>query len=311
MPGKTTLLTILALAFSFLANAQKKDTLVRYFDSQLEPVNKRNAVYVGVVVKDAFGWNALIYNDSMKVIMRGKYEKEDCAVKNGWFIYYNNKGERYLAGKYDRNLRADLWQTWYPSGRQKDSIYFWNDRAEGPARRYFETGILESEGYYKAGLPDSNWVWHHENGQIATKEKYVQGKVASFECFDSTGVSVGMNCAINRPPAIKGKYGGIEKYLSDSIRYPANIPLDDSRYVEVMFTIYKSGSISEPQILKSGDQSLADEVVKAIKSVSTWYPAVSHNRNIDHTYNLSIRFLPDDQGILVLDLQDPVIRLRQ
>jgi hypothetical protein len=303
------LLTSLAILLSVATAAQRKDTLVKYFNAELEPVKKKEAVFVGVAVKDPFGWNAIIYNDSMKVIMRGKYENEDCTVKDGWFIYYNNKGERYLAGKYTKNQRTDLWQTWYPSGKPKDSIFFSNDIPQGPCSRYFASGILESSGFYRNGQLDSIWIWHHENGQVATKELYRGGRVHHLECFDSTGLSLGMNCALNRPPAIKGIYGGIEKYLSDSIRNPSKAPLDEMRSVAVEFIVYKSGSLSVPQILRSEDSLLEKEVLRAIRSIPAWYPAVSHNRNIDHTYNLLITLLPDNQGVMVQDNRNQFLKM--
>jgi hypothetical protein len=303
------LLTAIAILVSVASAAQKKDTLVRYFNAQLEPSKKKEAVFVGVAVKDAFGWSALVYNDSLKVIMRGKYEDQECTVKDGWFIYYNNKGERYLSGKYARNMRTDLWQSWFPSGQPKDSIYFERDLPHGPSKRYFASGTLESSGSYKAGLLDSNWVWYHENGQVATREKYRNGLVSSLECFDSTGKSLGMNCALNRPPAIKGVYGGVEKYLSDSIRNVSKGSVNDLRSVEVEFIVYKSGSISAPRILRNEDTLLAKEVVRAIRSVPAWYPAVSHNRTIDFTFNLVIALLPDNQGIMVQDNRNPMLKL--
>jgi hypothetical protein len=303
------LLTAVVLLISFATTAQKKDTLVRYFNIELEPVKKKDAVFVGFAIKDPFGWNALIYNDSMKVIMRGKYENEDCTVKDGWFIYYNSRGERYLAGKYTKNQRTDLWQTWFPSGQPKDSIYFAQDLPHGPCKRYFTSGTLESAGFYRNGQLDSTWIWHHENGQVATKEVYRGGRVYQLECFDSSGTSLGMNCALNRPPAIKGIYGGVEKYLTDSIRYSPKQQPQEPMIAEVEFIVNKSGAISVPNILRSPDTLLTKEIVRAIRSIPAWYPAVSHNRNIDHTFNLLITVLPDNHGILVQDNRNPLLRL--
>ncbi len=303
------LLTMVTIFLSLTGFAQKKDTLLRYFNTELEPVKKKEAVFVGVVVKDVFGWNALVYNDSMKVIMRGKYADEDCKTKEGWFIYYTQKGERYLAGKYSRNLKTDLWQTWFPSGQIRDSIYFLNDLANGQCRKYFESGILESTGFYKNSTPDSTWTWNHENGRQATQEKYSNGRLSSFECFDSTGLSIGMNCAINRLPAIKGKYGGVEKYVSDSIRLPEKLNLPEITFVITQFTVNKQGEMSEPVILSGTQNTLSAEIVRVLKSVPGWYPSVSHNRTIDHTFTLRITFYPENQGIQVETVSNPYQRM--
>jgi hypothetical protein len=303
------LLAMITIFLSLTGYAQKKDTLVKYFNAELEPVRKKEAVFIGVVVKDLLGWNALVYNDSMKVIMRGKYADEDCKTKEGWFIYYTQKGDRYLAGKYSRNLKTDLWQTWFPSGQIRDSIYFLNDLANGQCRKYFESGILESAGFYKNGTPDSIWTWNYENGQKATFEKYNNGRLSSFECFDSAGVSLGMNCAINRLPAIKGKYGGVEKYVSDSIRFPEKLNLPEITFLTVQFTVSKLGNLSEPLIMQSSQNTLSAEIVRVLKSIPGWYPAVLHNRSMDYTYTLRITFYPENQGIQVETIPDPYQRI--
>lgn len=303
------LLAVITILLSLTGFAQKKDTLVRYFNANLEPVKKKEAVFIGVAVKDILGWNAIVYNDSMKVIMRGKYVDEDCKTKEGWFIYYNQKGVKYLAGKYSKNLRTDIWQTWYPSGQVKDSVYFSNNVANGPSRKYFESGVIESTGFFKNGAPDSVWEWHHENGRKASLEKYTKGMLSSFECFDSTGVSMGMNCAINRLPAIKGKYGGVEKYVSDSIRYPKKVNLTDLVFVTIQFTVNKLGIMNDPVVLNTAHVSLSEEIVRVLKSIPGWYPAVIHNRTIDHTFTLSISFFPDNQGIQVQTVDNPYQRI--
>jgi hypothetical protein len=300
---------MITIFLSLTSYGQKKDTLVKYFNTELEPVRKKEAVFIGVVVKDLLGWNALVYNDSMKVIMRGKYADEDCKTKEGWFIYYTQKGDRYLAGKYSRNLKTDLWQTWFPSGQIRDSIYFFNDLANGQCRKYFESGILESAGFYKNGIPDSIWTWNYENGQKATFEKYNNGRLSSFECFDSAGVSLGMNCAINRLPAIKGKYGGVEKYVSDSIRFPEKLNLPEITYLTAQFTVNKQGNMSEPLIMQSSQNTLSAEIVRVLKSIPGWYPAVLHNRAMDFTYTLRITFNPENQGIQVESISNPYQRI--
>ncbi len=303
------LLATLLLLLSFSSFSQKKDTLIRYFGADLEPVKKKEAVFIGVAVKDPFGWNAIVYNDSMKVIMRGKYQDQDCLVKNGWFIYYNQKGERSLAGKYDRNLKTDVWQTWYPSGQVKDSVYFLNDMANGSCSKFFESGQMEGKGFFRNGAPDSTWEWNHENGRKATQEKYSNGLLTSFECFDTSGNSLGMNCALNRLPAIKGKYGGVEKYVSDSLRYPEKIKLADISVATVQFTVDKQGMMSEPNILGALQPELSKEIVRVLRSIPGWYPAVLHNRTMDYTYTLSITFFEDNQGIQVRAIPNPYQRI--
>lgn len=248
-------------------------------------------MFVGVVVKDQLGWSGIVYDDSMRVLLRGKYADQDCKIKDGWFIYYYTNHNRAYGGRFSRNVRTENWKAWYPNGQLKDSFNFVNDAAEGEARSYFENGQLASVGFYRAGSFEGRWDWYRENGKPATRELYKNGKLADLECFDSLGNSQGMNCAIARPPQLVAKYGGIEKFIRDSIR----IPIDASKQniegaVIIRFRINKLGVMDELKILSSDNPALAKEAERVIRSVKGWYPSVQHNRLVDYTYTLRIPF---------------------
>ncbi len=292
---KYTFLAFFIFPLLCLAQRPGKDTVLRYFNTSLEPVKKKEAIFVGVAVKNETGWHAVVYNDSLRVIMRGRYIDDECRIKDGFFAYNNDLGLRYMSGQYARNMKTGWWFTWFPGGGIKDSIFFKNNLPDGQSYRYFESGIVESKGTYKDGKIDGEWTWYYENGQIATKEKYANGQLESLECFDSTGMATGSNCAINRPPAIKGRYGGVEKYIKDSLRFPAEAALKEVEgYVAVKFNVTKKGEISEPVILGSPDPLFSQEAIRVIKSIPAWYPAIWHNRVVEYTYTLNIPFYLGD-----------------
>lgn len=287
------MLALLFLISAAGATAQRKskDTLVRFFNINLEPVPKREAVFAGVIVRDIQGWNCLIYDDSMRVLVRGKYADQDCKVKEGWFLYFYADGKRASGGLYTKNIRVDNWKTWHENGQLKDSVIYAMGTIHGPAKSYHENGNLSSEGQYAAGQFDGPWTFYHENGKPSTKELYKNKKLADLECFDSTGTSQGFNCAISRPPVIVGKYGGLDQYLQDSLRQVkrANGQLVEG-FVSVQFVITKEGKMEDFRILRSEDPLLSQEVVRVIQSVKQWYPAVSHNRLIHYTVTMNIPF---------------------
>lgn len=296
------------LFFPLMCFAQKtgKDTLLRYFNTSLEPVKKKEAVFIGIAIKDVNGWNALVYNDSIKVIMRGRYLDDDCRIREGIFFYYNDLGIRYMSGQYHQNKKTGWWQTWYPSGTIKDSVLFNNDLPQGIGVRYFASGTIESRGAYKEGKLDGDWTWYHENGQVATREKYTAGLLSSLECFDSTGKPAGFSCAIDRGPAIKGRYGGVEKFVQDSLRFPPEaLKKQVEGYVAVQFTVSKTGTINEPLILESPDPLCSEEVIRVIKAIPAWYPAISHNRQIEYTFTLNIPFFTTNPLVPVTGIKAP------
>ena len=299
------LLAILLLSLPAISQAQKNDTLVRYFDARLEPCKKKDFVFIGVIIRDPFGWDGIIYDDSARTIMRGHYRDEACKEKDGWFMYYFANGKRALSGKYENNVRQLTWKSWYPAGQLKDSVQFLNGVQEGIGFSFFENGQLESSGLYRQGVLDQDWTFYHENGKIATKEKYAAGKLSALECFDTSGSSTGVNCAIKRDPEIKGRYGGVIKFLKDSLVYPPIAKANNLEgYVIVEFTITKDGSLKDIRILSSPDQLFNDEVLRVLKSVPGWYPAISHNRMLNFTYTLNIPFFVDDPEIHIEEKGD-------
>jgi len=279
------------MSLSTFAQGKVNDTLIRYFNANLEPVKKKEAVFVAVVVKDQQGWNALVYDDSMRILLRGKYTDANCKVKDGWFMYYYANENRASGGRFAQNIRVDNWKSWYPNGQLKDSFIYVNNEVEGPAKSFHESGVLASEGVYKMGKYDGPWTFYHENARPSTKEIYKEGRLVSLECFDSTGTSTGFNCGISMPPAPVGKYGSLEKYFKDSM----HIPLSQTRepiegYVNVEFTIMRDGKLTNYRVISSDDAALTKEVARLIFGIQDWHPAVSHNRNVDFTVTLSVPF---------------------
>jgi TonB family protein len=282
---------LLLLAAQAFSQKSPKDTLVRYFNAELEPCKKKEFVFIGLIIRDQDGWSSIIYDDSARTIMRGKYKADDCLVKDGWFMYYYSNGKRSLGGKFDNNIRQGNWLRWYPSGQLRDSVFLVNNQANGPSFSFYENGQPESAGIYRQGKYDHEWVFYYENGKPSTREKYVDEKLADLECFDSSGKSMGFNCALSRAPEIKGKYGGFEKYLADSIRYPEAAKKNDIKgIVQFEFTLTKTGEVKNFRILSSPDQTFSDEVLRVIKSVPGWYPAISHNRLMDYTFKMNVSF---------------------
>ncbi len=293
------IIVFISLLVTVSASAQRKskDTLVRFFNGNLEVTTKKQAVFAGVIVRDVDGWNCLIYDDSMRIIVRGKYADEECKVKEGWFMYYYADGKHASGGRYTRNVRHENWKAWHENGQLKDSVTYTMGTIQGPAKSYHENGKLASEGNYVLGQFDGAWTFYHENGQPSTKELYKTNKLADLECFDTTGTSLGLNCGISRPPVIKGKYGGLEQYLADSIKPVTRLSGERVEgVVTVQFTITKEGQMQGFRILNSADGLLTKEVYRVITGIKEWYPAVSHNRLVDHTFTLNIPFFEQNDN---------------
>lgn len=285
-----SILTLLLILFAKQVSAQK-DTVIRYFSEQLEPCKKKEAVYVGALIRSGINWNAVVFDTSRQIIMRGNYLDKDAQIKNGYFTYFTPSGKRFLAGEYIQNQKTGLWQTWYPSGNPKDSVYFENNQSTGPCSIHYDNGKREVSGEYIAGTLTGKWLWYHENGQLASAETWKNGLLEDISCYDTLGHSQGLNCAVAAMPTLKGFYGGIEKVLVDSLQYPKELyEKGIDGYVIVSFTIKKTGKLDELKVVYSSEKAFTDEVLRVINKLPDWYPAVSHNRVLDQKLAYRIPF---------------------
>jgi TonB family protein len=285
-------LSVLLSSFTIVAIGQKSDTTIRYFNKQFDPVQKTAATYAGMVYPDSNKWAVVVINDSSKILMTGYYRDKALKAKDGWFTFFYTNGNPHVRGKYTSNAQDELWMSWYPGGQKKDSLYFRQGFKNGAAAGWFENGSPKYSGYFTLSFADSTWTWYHENGKPSTKEKYNNaGKLTSLECFDTLGNYSGFSCALEKPPTIKGYYGGIYKYIVDSLYYPEEaLKKNIQGIVDVSFTITKSGKLENIKIINTPDSLLSNELIRVLKSVPAWYPAIEHNRPYDHTQTLKIPF---------------------
>jgi TonB family protein len=284
-------LSALLSLFTAFSIAQKSDTIIRYFNTQFEPVAKSSASYTGMVYPENNKWTVVVINDSSKTLMTGFYKDKSLKIKNGMFTYFYPDGKPMVRGEYLNNEQEQLWMSWYPGGEKKDSVYFSKGIKTGAASSWFENSNTKFTGYYLMSFPDSSWAWYHENGKPSTREKYVGGKLTALECFDTLGNYSGVTCALEKAPTIKGYYGGINKYIIDSLYYPEEaLKKNIQGIVDVSFTITKTGKLENIKVINTPDNLLSNEVIRVLKSVPAWYPAIEHNRLVDYTQTLKIPF---------------------
>ncbi|MCU0382418.1 MAG: energy transducer TonB [Chitinophagaceae bacterium] len=287
---KRRLLILLLMAAGTL-KAQKSDTLLRYFSAGLEPVAKPEGAHTGKVYPVKNGWGAVVTDSVGHLVMTGTYRDKSLKIRDGLFAFYYPSGQAQVTGNYSVNRQTGLWISWHPNGQMKDSVAFSDGIKTGKSKGWHENGLLFHEGYYIAGYADSSWTWYYPNGKPSTIEKYTIGNLRSLECFDSSGKSTGNSCSVELPPTIMGRYGGLQKYIVDSLYYPKEaLDKNIQGIVEVQFTITKEGKLRDVKYLNTPDKLLSDEVTRLLQSIPGWYPAILHNQVVDFTQTLKIPF---------------------
>ena len=288
------ILLLLTLLPIFCA-AQKKDTVIRYVNAAYESDIRENAAYVAKAWEDKGGWSALVYDNSGKLVMTGQYKDRSLKMRQGVFTFYHPNGTPEQVGRYENTQKVGPWISYYDDGMMKDSMSYANNMRNGMALGWHTNGQRRFAGAYKDSYMEGPWMWFHKNGVPSTKEEYAKGKLLKLECYDSTGQLTGSNCSISTQPGIKGKYGGIQKYIIDSLTYPKEALRRGAQgTVTLEFEVSKTGQAGKFHVISTPDSLLSAEVIRLIKSVNGWYPAVEHNQLVDYTFRLFVPFtLPE------------------
>jgi TonB family protein len=286
---------LMLLSFPVFCTAQKKDTLIRFFNVNFESDIQENSNYVAKAYEENGGWTAQAFDNKGVLVMIGHYKDRSLKMKHGQFTFYHANGSPEQSGKYENTQRTGPWITYYADGMIKDSVTYSGNMRNGLALGWHENGQRRYAGNYVNSYAEGHWIWFHENGVPSTKEEYTKGKLNKLECFDSTGQLTGSNCSISTTPGIKGKYGGIQRYIVDSLIYPREaLKKGVQGTVTLEFMVTREGQAGLFKVIDTPDTLLSNEVIRLIRSVPKWYPAIEHNVPVDYTYRLFVPFnLPE------------------
>ncbi|HEY8511241.1 MAG TPA: tetratricopeptide repeat protein [Cyclobacteriaceae bacterium] len=130
---------------------------------------------------------------------------------HGYSVEYYENGQPKEAGWYQFGQREQQWLSWY------------------------RDGTLKSDEYYRGGSLDGESVNYNLDGSLSSKRVYREGRVMSFENFDSKGES----WSAMAKPEKSGKY--IQKYRSGAPH--TNWTLNCGYYNESITSYYPSGTV--------------------------------------------------------------------
>src|SRR5687768_1687765 len=103
------------------ASSQRKDTVLKYLNANLEFTTEQYAVYYGVAVKQPSGWFLYALYPDTTPLLKVYYKDRALKVKHGHFTSFYPKNKPAYSGKYDNNKKTGIWQSWYENGNRKDS----------------------------------------------------------------------------------------------------------------------------------------------------------------------------------------------
>jgi antitoxin component YwqK of YwqJK toxin-antitoxin module len=179
---------------------------------------------------------------------------------------------------------------YFPNGKMQEYAVYENDRKTGPWKKWYENGVQESIGYFQKDSMTGDWQFYRENGKLSTKEKYKGNKVVAMECFDENGNATGSNCSILKPPVAQGNFLNFNEYMLDNVFWPKKLGRDVQGAVKVKFTVTREGKMKDFRIVSSPHELLSKEVERFFGTISSWSPAISHNRVIEYTMEYEVPF---------------------
>lgn len=282
---------IFTAAFTFIAlilNAQ--DTSSCYFDGQLASTEKRNAIYTGKMVETGSGWQAFAYYPDGKPLMNAIYKDKKLKVRQGSYTVFYPNGKPKLTASFDNNVVDGNYTSWHENGLMEDSGLIKENTKTGLWKKWYDSGISECEGIYTEGVPDGTWKWYHPNGKPATVEVYSNQKLKDLNCFDTLGNPAGFNCRLDKKPCPVNAYS-FESYVIENLIYPQTaLKRGIEGNVAFEFFITKEGKLTRINFTNESHPMLREEIVKFLKAIPAWEPAISHNRAVDCLYSYEVPF---------------------
>ncbi len=272
-------------------NGYAQDSIPVYFNASLSPTSKKNAAFNGNMIQNADGiWEVIAFYPDGKPLLKAGYKDKKLRLKHGVYEGYYPGGQKKMTTTFDNNVLEGSYTSWHENGKIADSGLITSNVKSGLWKTWYADGTPESEGSYTAGFHDGSWKWFHENGKPATVETYENSKLKDLACFDETGANTGFNCRLDKKPTPKDAYS-FESYVIENMLYPEEaLKKGIEGIVEFEFFVTKDGKLTRINFANQNNRILQDAVVKFLKDVEQWEPAISHNRKVDCLYTYSIPF---------------------
>lgn len=134
--------------------------------------------------------------------------------KNGISRKYYPTGEILEESVWKDNRREGKYQAFFPTGKPFLQSFYSEGRRNGRCFTYFPSGMAEVESQYKDDLPDGEWKYLDEEGNLRYTLLYEKGLLKNPQVLDSLGTRELENLEKQR-----GKLDDPEKYLQNPEDY--------------------------------------------------------------------------------------------
>jgi len=289
---KPILLTILFIFVPKLCISQISENNQKiYLDSLWKETTEGNHKYYRIIApydSQKKLYNIKDYNKFGVLLIDGNSKTTDAFVKEGEFVYYYDNGNKKCAENYNNNKSIGKSEQWYENGNKKsEGEYFESQKRINNDYKLYQywnpegkQTIIDGNGYYeeigedyadsgniKNGLKEGTW-----KGEYSKKHKYVEEY---------------KNNVLESRPEPKGGIGDFYQYIGKNFTVPKEYENLKGKIITT-FIVDKDGTIIEPKIIKSVNETLDQEAIRVLTSFEKWIPAKQRGQYVRVLYSIPI-----------------------
>jgi len=199
-------------------------------------------------------------------------------------------------GYYKNGLKDSLWQSYLQCGILKSDGYYKNGLKDSLWHSYNSGATLISAGMYKENQQVGNWNFYNRKGLLEQTYDFTNQKILYFLPYEEPGKEQKHSVLINNEykvvildrPAL---YIGGTEALSNDFIYKVKVPHEayesgQSGLVVVQLSINEKGEVTDYEINKSYGYGLDEEVLRAVKTLKHWLPAIYQEKEIASKINI-------------------------
>lgn len=281
-----------------------------YLDSIFIESTEENCRYIRIIEDYYSEKKSYVYKDYYKseaIKSIGTSLNRNCIEPEGQFITYYENGNKKSITTFSNNQKVGKAFNWYESGNPKSEIEYLENKkgkAEYKINNYWspekEQIVKDGNGEYiviekyyeergkiRDGFEDGEFKGKNLKNKSTFIENYKKGKLISGITTDSLNIKH-YYTQVEQPPGPKIGLHSFHTYIERTMDIPTKIRNKVYGKIYLTFTVDEEGNLIEPKIVKGLGYGLDESVIKAIKGVKKWNPAIIRGIPVPVLYSLPI-----------------------
>jgi len=151
--------------------------IIEHYKNSYNFISLKNFKIPFIVDNGLYFNKEIVYNNKLEegILINEKLNASNSrvAIKEGFWIYYYENGNKYLEENFKNGICEGLWIEWYENGNKMSEGNYENGKEEEHLILWYENGIKCSEGNYKNNKKEGFWINWYKNGQLNASNSHV------------------------------------------------------------------------------------------------------------------------------------------